>query len=319
VRPYLDAARRYLWVIVVVLGLTWGAGGAMAYIEYATTFEADATIWTDRQSAQFASLSPQDPGLSSVVTPAQQQAGLLTQLLTTRSFLQQVLQRASMPPPEDAERSFYQEISKRYRVDVLGTNLFRLSYRARDPHTGPVMVMAALAERQDRLAETRMAATAAAATYYRTELDVAQNRVLDAERDLAEFDRTHRPPLSTPDEYTLRQLRITLEDARSRVSELKSRIDASGVLPNILHLADTLDFQVIDAPLGEVKPSGGLRPAALILASAGAAGAAIVAMLIIVGALLPRYRAGWVGARARPQAAMVATSTSFPASSVSLQ
>lgn len=286
-RPYIDTARRYALVIFIVLAVTWGAGGFLAYTEYVTSFEADATIWTDRQSAQFTSLSPQDPGLSSLLSPAQQQAGLLSQLLVTRSFLQQVLERAGIAQPEGVdERSFYQEISKRYRVDVVGSNLFRLSYRATDPHTGTAMVLAALAVREDRLAETRTASTAAAATFYRTELDSAQNRVIEADRALAAFDASHKAPLNPSEEYTQRQLRLTLEDAKTRVSDLTTRIESSGVLPNILKIADTLDFQVIDQPLDDMKPSGGLRPAAVILGSAAAAGFALVALLLILGTLI---------------------------------
>lgn len=314
-RPYLETARRYLLVILVVLALTWGAGAAVGYSEYATSFEADATIWTDRQSAQFAPLGAQDPGLSSFVTPAQQQAGLLSQLLVTRSFLQQVLERASIPQPEDAdERDFYQGISKRYRVDVLGTNLVRLSYRASDPHSGSLMVQAALAVRQERLNDTRTAATAAAATFYGSELNVAQNRVVNAQRVLAGFDQTHPGLLSPADTYSQNELRLALQDARARVADLQARIDSSGVLPAILGIADALDFQVIDSPLGDVKPSGGLRPAAVIVGSAGSAGLALVALIVILGTLLAKGSARKSQAGARQPSESERRSLDLPAS-----
>src|SRR2546430_7973622 len=170
-RRYFDTALRYRWVILIVLALTWIPGAVLAYIEYQTSFEADAIIWTERQSQQFAPISPQDPGLSSLVTPAQEQAGVLAQLLQTRSFLQEIVRRTSIQQPADQdERKFLQEIAKRFHVEVLGTNLLRLSYRARDSDTGREMVMAALVLRQDHLAATRTAATAASATFYRAQL-----------------------------------------------------------------------------------------------------------------------------------------------------
>lgn len=285
-KPYGETARRYAFVLIVIFALTWGVGAYLAYIEYTHSFEADAVIWTDRQSSQFTSLSPQDPGFSSLVTPAEQQASLLRQLLVTRSVLMDTLDRAGIARPADDDQASYDAISKRFRVDVLGTNLIRVSYRATDPQTAPKMLVAALAERQDRLRSTQSAATSAAATYYKAELDVAQNRVVDAQRELDNFSATHRAPLSAADDYQLRTLQIAVDDARARVSDLRTRIDGSSVLPDILKLADALDFQVIDEPLADARPSGGGRPAALIIGSAGAAGVALAALVIVLGTLL---------------------------------
>jgi hypothetical protein len=286
-RPYLDAALRYWWAIAIVLALTWGTGAFQAYTEYATSFEADSTIWTDRQSQQFAALSSQDPGIGSMVTPAVEQAGVLSQLLQTRSFLQDVVDRASVARPAGTDEiAFFDEISKRFRVDVLGTNLFRLSYRARDSRTGAQMVKAALAEREERIADSRMAATSAAVTFYRSELDVAQVRVTDAERVLDTFDNAHKGTLTASEEYEQRQLRLAVEETKARVEDLKTRLDGSTVVPAMLQVADTLDFQVIDEPLDETRPSGGLRPAAAILGGAGLAGLALVAVILVGIALL---------------------------------
>lgn len=293
-RRYLDTARRYRWFIVIVLALTWIPGVIMAYLEYATSYEVDATIWTQRTSQQFGALSPQDPGLSTFVTPASEQAGVLMQLLQTRSFLGKVIDRTSLrgsPAAASDERLYFQEFSKRFRVDILGTNLFRLAYRARDPRTGPEVLLATLDERQEHLTAARAAATDAAASFYQSELTVAQGQVLDAQEALDRFDAANRPPLSSSQEYEQRQLRLALEDARDRASDLKGRIDRSTVMPGILQMADSLDFQVVDTPLDDVRPSGGLRPAAMIIGSTIVAGLALVMALIVGGTLL----AGRVG------------------------
>ena len=295
-RRYLDTARRYRWVILVVLALTWIPGAAIAYDEYMTSYEADATIWTQRTSQQFASISPQDPGLTTFATPASEQAGVLKQHLLTRSFLREVVGRTSLQIPDSAteERKFFDEFSKRFRIDVLGTNLFRVAYRARDPRTGPEVVLATLEQRQEHLTAARTAATEAAESFYRSELALAQSQALDAQRELDRFDEGHRPPLLPPDEYQQRQLRLAVEDAKARVTDVKGRIDRSGVMPGILQMADALDFQVVDKPLEDVKPSGGTRPAAVILGSATLGGLVLAFALIVGGTLL----AGRVGAEA---------------------
>jgi hypothetical protein len=287
-RRYLDTARRYRWVILAVLAITWGSGAALAYSEYTTSYEADATIWTQRTSQQFASISPLDPGLTTFLTPASEQAGVLMQLLQTRNFLREVVAQTSVrvPTSPSDERRFFEEFSKRFRVEILGTNLFRLSYRARDPLTGPEVVLATLAQRQEHLAASRVAATDAATSFYRSELALAQTQALNAQRELDRFEGSHRPPLLPPDEYQQRQLRLALEDAKTRVSDLNSRIDRSGAMPGILQMADSLDFQVIDQPLREGKPSGGMRPALMIGGSAAMSGIALAVALILAGTLL---------------------------------
>jgi len=297
--------------IVLVLALTWGTGAVLAYSDYTTSFEADATIWTDRQSQQFATTSTQDPGFGSLVTPAAEQAGVLNQLLQSRSFLQDVTQRAFIVRPAGTDAlTFFADIGKRFRIDVLGTNLFRLSYRALDPHTGPAIVNATLAIRQQRLAETRAAATTAAATYYRSELGLAQNQVLAAQSELDAFDAVHHQlPLSAPDEYQQRQLRLAVEEAKTRVLDVRTRIDGSTVLPAIFQLADSVDFQVLDEPIEDAKPSGGLRPAMTTAGSAGVGGLALIGLLVLGGTLARGSARGLVARSVDPDGADLSNPT----------
>src|SRR2546428_14029519 len=96
-RPYLDTARRYGWIIFIVLGLTWGSGIAMAYLEDSTSFQADATAWTQRGLLQLQTdgrlvvspevAPPQDPAVATLMTPAAEQAGVGEPLRQHRRLL----------------------------------------------------------------------------------------------------------------------------------------------------------------------------------------------------------------------------------------
>jgi uncharacterized protein involved in exopolysaccharide biosynthesis len=305
-RPYLDTARSYLWVIVVVLALTWGSGIALAYLEYTSSFQADATVWTQRGLLRLEDdgrlvvspeLAPQqDPAFATLMTPAAEQAGSLGQLLQTRSFLREIASRTSLPIPASPseERKFLDDMSKRFKVEVLGMNLFRLSYRARDPRTGPAVVLAVLALRREQSVEARRAATEAATNSYRSELALAQSQALAARTELEAFDGAHRPPLGALDEYEQRQLRVAVEDARTRIADLKARIDRSAVMAGIVETADSLDFQVVDEPIEDARPSGGSKPAAMIAGSAIIGGLALASVLVMGCTLL----ASRVGAEA---------------------
>src|SRR2546428_12721520 len=108
-RPYLDTARRYGWIIFIVLGLTWGSGIAMAYLEYSTSFQADATVWTQRGLLQLQTdgrlvvspevAPPQDPAVATLMTPAAEQAGVLHHPPQTPKLFPGVAAPASLPPP----------------------------------------------------------------------------------------------------------------------------------------------------------------------------------------------------------------------------
>ena len=297
-RPYLHTAGRYRWFIILVLALTWGSGFAMAYLEYSTSFQADATIWTQRGVLRLEDdgrlvvspelAPPQDPAVATLMTPAGEQAGSLSQLVQTRSFLRDVAARASIDVPASPgdERRFLDEMSRRFKVEVLGTNLFRLSYRARDPSTGPAVVLATLAARQEQSVETRRAAMEAATSSYRSELTLAQSQAAIAQGELDRFDEAHRPPLGALDQYQQGLLRLAVQDATARITDLKGRIDRAAVMAGIVQTADALDFQIVDQPLADGKPSGGGRPAATTALSAMVGGLALASLLVMAGTLL---------------------------------
>jgi uncharacterized protein involved in exopolysaccharide biosynthesis len=299
-RQYLDTALRYRWFILIILALTWGAGIAAAYQEYSTSFEAQSTVWTQRGLLRLDAdgrlvispelAPPQNPDVAMNMTPAAEQAEILKQLLLTRTFLRDILARAfvSVPSSPSDERAFLDEVSKRFKVEVLGTNLFRLTYRARDPHTAPSLVRAALALSQEQAAQARMATTESAINSYKSELTLAQSHAADAQRELDDFNQAHRPPLGPRDDYQQTQLRLAVDDGNKRIADLQARIDRATVSTSIVQTTDSLDFQIVDEPVEDAKPSGGTRPAALIGGSALAGGLALASLLVVTGTLLRR-------------------------------
>jgi hypothetical protein len=297
-RPYLQTGLRYRWFILVILALTWGAGVAAAYHEYSTSFEAQATVWTQRGSLRLEAdgrlvispdlTPPQNPDVAMFMTPSAEQAELLKQLLLTRSFLRDILARAALPVPSapSEERAFLDDVSKRFKVEVLGTNLLRLSYRARDPHTAPILVSAALAVSREQSAQARIATTEAATNSLKNELTLAQSHAADAQRDLDDFNQTHRLPVGPRDEYQQAQLRLAVDDANKRIADLQARLDRAAVMTSVVRTTDVLDFQIVDQPVEDAKPSGGTRPGALIAGSAMAGGLALASLLVVAGTLV---------------------------------
>jgi hypothetical protein len=156
------------------------------------------------------------------------------------------------------------------------------------------VILAALAVRQQQSVASRTAAMEAAVGSYRSELALAQSQVLEAQGELERFDEAQRPPLGALDQYQQGQLRLAVQDARTRITDLKARIDRAAVMAGIVLTADSLDFQVVDKPMVDAKPSGGGRPAATIAGSAMLGGLALASLLVLAGTLL----ASRVGAEA---------------------
>ncbi|HKY52621.1 MAG TPA: hypothetical protein VJP45_15295, partial [Candidatus Limnocylindria bacterium] len=168
-QSYLATARAFRVVLVAILIILWGAGLAAAVDEYRNTYESNATIWTVRASPALSVTDPDDPNIAMLQTAAAQQAEVLKQLLTTRSFLENVVGRTSLKAAFDGaadQDEFIDDVRRRFNVQTLGTSLIRVSFAARDPAIPPELVKAALVVRGERLEQSRQASSAALGLLY---------------------------------------------------------------------------------------------------------------------------------------------------------
>jgi uncharacterized protein involved in exopolysaccharide biosynthesis len=286
---YVESARRLWPLLALVLGLVWLPGLIAAYTEYVTTFESAATVWVERASTQYSVGGANDPSLGAHVSPGPEQAEVFTQLLQTNSFLEEVVNvtslRSIFAAVLDREK-FFGEIRKRFKAQALGTNLVRVSYRANEPGIAAEMVSAALAARESRVKAARIAATTASITFYQREYEIAQKQSLTSQRELDSFNATHTGRLSSGDEYQQNQLRLAVEVALGRLSDLRQRLERGAVSTALLDLAESINFQVIDRPRAEPYPSGGTRGATLVGGVALAGGFVLFVIIVAVSALL---------------------------------
>ncbi len=294
VQPYLTSARRYRWWVAAILAVVWITGLVAAYVEYRTTYESRATVWVLRASPELAASNPTDPSVPLVQTGASQQADLLNQLLQTRSFTEDVVGRTSLGPALQgaSDRSaFLENVRKHFQVKTIGPNMLSLSFTGHDPRVAFELARSALDVRADRVGQARIEATAALTALYRREFQLAQAHALEAQRQLDQFTNANNGPLSELDQRQRDQLRLVLDLAQARVSDLQARMDRSVLAPALLDISG-MEFQVVDPPREETQPSGGTRPALVLAAVAVISGAALAALLVLVGALLADHLGG---------------------------
>lgn len=290
-RRYFLTARRHRALIVAICGIVWLAGAVAAVVEYRTTFESTAMIWVLRASPELAQTSPDDPSATLLQSAASQQVDLIGQLLQTDSFLSDVAEHAGLAVPAGADEASYLDgLRKRFHVKALGSNLLSLSYSARDAATGPKLVNAALAVREERTAAARVASTTALTTLYQKDYDLAQTEALKAQHDLESFDASHPAPMNDVDQHLEAQLRLTVDLAQARLADLRGRIDRAVLAPSLIEVSG-MEFQVVDAPRAPNGPSGGARSAMTIATIAIVAGLALAVLFVLLASHLPRPRA----------------------------
>jgi hypothetical protein len=288
VQPYLATARAFRLVLVAMVLIVWGAGIAAAVREYASTYESEATIWVVRASPALSLTDPDDPNIALLQTAAAQQAEVLKQLVQTRSFVEEVVSRTSLKSAFEATTDrdgFIDDVRRGFRVETLGTSLIRVSFAAHDPATPPEVLKEALVIRGERLEQSRLASAAALSLLYQRQIEFAEGQALDARKALEDFQKSHAAPLSEADQHVEAQLRLSVDFAVNRLSDLKGKAERAQLAPALLEISG-LEFQIVDEPRIETKPSGGERRALTIGGVSFVAAIALAALLVFVATLL---------------------------------
>jgi uncharacterized protein involved in exopolysaccharide biosynthesis len=148
------------------------------------------------------------------------------------------------------------------------------------------MVSAALASRESRVKSARIAATTTSIAFYQKEFELAQTQALTVRRQLDQFNAAHSGRLSAADEYEQNQLRLAVDVAQTRLTDLRQQLERGTVSTALLDMAESVRFQVIDRPRAEPFPSGGTRSAGLLLGLALAGGVALVVAVVMAATLL---------------------------------
>ena len=122
---------RRLYIPVLLLLLVATAVGT--YYLARTQYEATARIWVDKPALDNV-LDPNAP--SAFVSPGQQQADKLTQLLQTDSFVADILTNTTVSArlSNEADRDrVIKEVRGKLAVTPLGTNTVKITYAGSDP------------------------------------------------------------------------------------------------------------------------------------------------------------------------------------------
>ncbi|MDW8340297.1 MAG: Wzz/FepE/Etk N-terminal domain-containing protein [Geminicoccaceae bacterium] len=194
--------------------------GAVAVTLWPSRYEATARVYADTDRM----LGPLLKGLT-VETDLSRQLDVFQRTLLSRPNLEKVLESSGLahraPDPLARERAIG-ALKNAIKVSSQGWNLFAVSYRDRDPETARRVVQALLdifvatnlgVSREDMLAAQR----------FIDEQIAVQSRALDeAERRLAEFQKTQAPDLPGGQGYF-----AALQELRRQIADIQRELDAA--------------------------------------------------------------------------------------------
>ncbi|HEX2034419.1 MAG TPA: hypothetical protein VHS99_09560 [Chloroflexota bacterium] len=261
----LEAFFRYKWLVLLPPVLIPLIVGPIALLRVPSYYLAGAGIWVDRSVY----LNTND-GFNAYLTPAQNQANRLVDLLRTRSLIISIASRTSLAPlvgsqaGEDAiERIFWRGL----KISPSGERLLAIHFQASSPELAFQMVNAVIESTKERMAADRLNQANTAISFYDAQLRSAQDELDRANEDLRRYLAAN-PRLTTPDPYAggsssaatrlgvpasaidpqladfLRRVNIQQGDVNRLRSALEqARIESAAALEG-----QELGFQVVDPP-----------------------------------------------------------------------
>jgi uncharacterized protein involved in exopolysaccharide biosynthesis len=260
-KRYLGTFFRGRRIYIPVLLLLLAATALGTYYLARTQYESTARIWVDKPALQNV-LDPNSPtGL--LVSPGQQQADKLNQLLQTDSFVVAILTNTTsagrLTSDPDRDRVI-KDVRGKIAVTPLGSNTVKIAYTGNDPVLCQRMVQSTIDQFRTWDLTARVEQSAIERQFYEKQLQIYQDQADAAAKRVTDFQAEHPyPDPSSPQYLELQGLQREMESARALLSTTRTKIEQANAANSLSNTSSQAEFQVLDAP---TVPS---RPAATLL------------------------------------------------------
>jgi uncharacterized protein involved in exopolysaccharide biosynthesis len=270
------------------------------------TFQATVRLWVERQTLV------NNPNDNQYLTPAQQQSGVLSELLSTKYFCLKVgarsplkeslgtsgADRAGLPQRLLAklgggssgrltgralDDAVYQAVSTQTLVLPTGAETISITYRADSPELSAQVSQAIVDQFIDETLSTQRTQADAAEQFYSSQVKQTQTQVSAAQGQTDAYLISHseqRGANATPD-ASLIQLRKNQEAVQQRLNDLQSKLDQARVSKAGLSQPSVSGMRVLDK--AEVPTRASSRRSVVLQ---GAAIGLSLALVILIGGIL---------------------------------
>jgi uncharacterized protein involved in exopolysaccharide biosynthesis len=238
-----------------------------------------------------------EDGWNPYLTPAQNEATDMQQLLTSVSFVigvaarTDLAQRYNLGTDSGKSQAYVRLTSEIAIVPPGGPNILSVSVSDKEPHLAQQMVSALLDYYQSYYQEHRLELEQQALVFYQDQLQTATAAVALDSTKLEDYCRTHQEACASPlqTDQALAQLQYQLAQDQQTVTDLKaSKTSVSRDIEATDSSASRL-FRIMDSPQLPTKPSLDKKKLLLTYTGGGLAAAlALVALIVFIRTQLDR-------------------------------
>jgi uncharacterized protein involved in exopolysaccharide biosynthesis len=296
-KRYVATFLRHRRLYLAGLGILLLASAIGTFAYSTTTYEADTRIWIDKPVLSSSLLDPTTQTFGPApLSPAQEEANKLSQLIQTDSFIASVIAPTSaagqLTGSPDHDRTVLSRIRGKITVGVAGTNTLTVLFRDKDPALCQQIVQSVIDKYLDWDLQSQLEQSSLQLQFYQKQLDIYDQRVKDAQHALDDFYQKYpNPDPGSPPEYELQRLQRELENAQSLYSTAAAKIAQAGYLDTLTERNQQGKFQIMDKPTVPELPAVTLSTALRFLGIGVAASiGAMLAAVALVTWLDPAIR-----------------------------
>ena len=248
VRRYIEAAFRLKFRLLIGAALVFGVVSAALYLAK-QGYGASATVWVE-QPIYFA-----DTGMTKnwnpYMTPADNQANILQELLRTRQFALNVANGAQIPMPNEVvENRVLDDLQKGMRIESQGTHLIKISYSAEKPTYCKVLVEQVIMLFTEQLNASRAEQADVALELYKKQKDTYEAQMQKSRDALSRYIQANPESVtagSAPNPQLV-ALQQQYESDRSSYEEVTQKIERVTIDATTAGKLSEQFFRMIDAP-----------------------------------------------------------------------
>lgn len=215
---YLETFFRHR--IAVCLPVVVALLGAVAYVVLSgRSYQSTVDMWADNPLPAASSIDQATNG----VTPAGQEASVLTELLTTRSFAYDVASHSQLGLQHESATQLIATLQKQVAVSTPGPQILRIAATAPTSPEAVGTARAVAKEFSAQLSSVRSSRAQALVSYYSSQLNLLSQQLTQAEQQVSSYVASHPGASANGSDTNLTSLTSAVTSAQEQYQSVQAK------------------------------------------------------------------------------------------------